>query len=104
MNEKQTVENAAELDLKSEAEINEQIEQLKNELEEQDGTKNYKIKVIKLDPKNPNIDSDDLASMLSSMMKESSDSKNIERITSNYNYVYNEADVKTIPSKVFKFI
>lgn len=83
-----------ELDTKSDAAINDHIKKLQDEFEGQE-KKNYKIKVIKLDPNNPNLDSDDFSTLLSSLMKDSADSKNIERIKSNYNYVYDKAQDAT---------
>lgn len=60
---------------------------LKSIGEENKGQK-IQIKIIKLDSDGKNFDSDDLNSLLNSMLKENDDIKKFERLTDSYNYVY----------------
>lgn len=57
-------------------------------LSEENRGQKIQIKMIKLDSDGKNLDSDDLNSLLNSMLKENDDIKEFERLTDSYNYVY----------------
>lgn len=50
-----------------------------------------KIKIIKIDSKGKNVDSDDLNSIFSSLLKENSEIKKYEKLDTNYNYIYDSS-------------